>query len=69
VLDDWLDESQTARELGKTVRTLRQWRRQGKGPPYALFGRTVRYNRAALVEFYRSKQVMPVRTRKGRDRS
>jgi hypothetical protein len=66
LLDDWLDEAATATEIGVSVRTLRQWRRKGVGPPYAYFGRTAKYNRRALSEHYESAQIMPVRTRKQR---
>jgi hypothetical protein len=68
-LEEWLTEAETATEIGKTVRTLRQWRRKGVGPPYAQFGRTVKYNRSALIDFYKSNQIISARTRKGRSRS
>lgn len=42
LLDDWLSESEAATEIGKSVRTLRR-RRKGMGPPFAHFGRTVKY--------------------------
>jgi hypothetical protein len=61
--DEWLGEAGAAAELGKSVRTLRDWRRQGKGPPYALFGRTIRYNRQALADHFKAQQVIPVRER------
>jgi hypothetical protein len=63
-LDDWMSEKETATEVRKTVRTLRDWRKRGEGPPYAHFGRTVRYHRPTLVEFFKSNQIMPVRTRR-----
>jgi hypothetical protein len=66
-LEEWLTEAETAAEIGKTVRTLRQWRRKGLGPPYALFGRTVKYNRSVLIEYYKSQQVIPAQTRKRRE--
>jgi helix-turn-helix protein len=66
VLDDWIDEKATAKAIGVSVRTLRAWRRRGEGPPYALFGRAVRYNQRALNAHYESAQVVPVRTRKQR---
>ena len=45
----------------KSVRTLRKWRGQGVGPPYAYFGRTIRYRKPALVEHYRQSEINPVR--------
>jgi hypothetical protein len=61
--DEWLGEAEAAAELDKSVRTLRDWRRAGKGPPYALFGRTIKYNRQTLAEHYKAKEVTPVRKR------
>jgi len=58
---EWMTEAQTALELHKTVRTLRQWRRRRVGPPYAYYGRTVRYHRPTLAEFYKSNQIAPAR--------
>jgi Helix-turn-helix domain len=67
VLDDWLSEQEAAAEIKKSVRTLRAWRRRGKGPPYALFGRTIRYRRAGLIEHFRTIEVHPsARRRVGR---
>jgi helix-turn-helix protein len=66
VLEDWLGEKDTAKEIGVSVRTLRQWRRKGEGPPYAFFGRTPKYNKRAISEHYESMQIMPVRARKQR---
>jgi hypothetical protein len=66
LLDDWLDEVETAAAIGVSVRTLRQWRRKGEGPPYARFGRAIKYHKPALAEHFKSIQVLPVRTRKQR---
>jgi len=66
VLDDFLNEEETAAELGKTVRTLRSWRTLGIGPPYVMFGRNARYNRDALRKHYLAQQVVPARTRQTR---
>jgi hypothetical protein len=58
-LDEWLSEAEAAKAAGKTVRTLRAWRRKGVGPPYAYFGRTVRYRKPAFVEHYRQREIHP----------
>ena len=58
---EWMSEAEAAAEVGKTVRTLRQWRKRREGPPYAHFGRTVRYHRTTLIEFFKANQVMPTR--------
>jgi len=63
MLDEWMSEAEAAAEINKTVRTLRQWRRRRTGPPYAHFGRTVKYHRPTFVEYFKSIQVMPVRER------
>jgi hypothetical protein len=63
VLDDWLSEEETAAEVKKTVRTLRQWRKKGIGPPYSRFGQTIKYRRAALIEHFKAIEVRPVRNR------
>jgi hypothetical protein len=59
--DEWMTEAQTAAEVHKTVRTLRQWRKRRVGPPYTFFGRTVRYHRPTLSEFFRANQIHPAR--------
>jgi hypothetical protein len=64
--DEWLSERDAAAEIGKSVRTLRTWRRKGEGSPYAHFGRSIKYNRQALIEHFNSLVVQPVRSRKSR---
>jgi hypothetical protein len=66
VLDDFLNEEETAAELRKTVRTLRAWRRDGIGPPYCMFGRTAMYHKDALRRHYLDQQVTPARMRQPR---
>ena len=63
VLEEWISEQEAAAALHKSVRTLRQWRKKGKGPPYAYFGRTVRYRGPALIEHFRQMEITPVRTK------
>jgi hypothetical protein len=63
VLDEWLSEKETAAAVKKTVRTLRQWRKRGVGPPYAFFGRTVRYSKPSLEEHFRQSEIVPARTK------
>jgi hypothetical protein len=63
-LDEFLSEAAAAAAIGKSLRTLRQWRRLGIGPPYVLFGRTVRYRKPTFVEHFRQTEIHPVRTRK-----
>jgi hypothetical protein len=63
-LDDWLSEEEAAAAVHKTIRTLRSWRKRRTGPPYAYFGRTIRYHRPTFIEFFKASQIMPVRTRR-----
>jgi hypothetical protein len=62
MLEDRLSEQEAAAALHKSVRTLRQSRRRGEGPPYTYFGKTVRYRKPALVEHFRRNEINPVRT-------
>jgi hypothetical protein len=59
--DEWMSEQEAAAEVHKTVRTLRQWRKKREGPPYAFFGRTVRYHRASFIRHFEASQIMPAR--------
>jgi len=61
--DEWMSEAEAAAEVKKTIRTLRQWRKRRIGPPYAFFGRTVRYHRPTFIEFFKASQIVPVRHR------
>jgi len=65
-LDEWLSEQEAAEAIKKSIRTLRDWRRKGLGPPYAFFGRTPKYRTSALVEHFRGSEIDPVRARKSR---
>jgi hypothetical protein len=65
-LDEWLSEKQAAVAAGKSVRTLRAWRRKRVGPPYTYFGRTIKYRKLAFIEHFRQQKITPVRTRHGR---
>jgi len=57
--DEWMSEAEAAAEVHKTIRTLRQWRKKRIGPPYAFFGRTVRYHRANFIRHFEASQIMP----------
>ena len=66
IFAEWLSEDEAAAALGKSVRTLRKWRHQRIGPPYTLFGKTIRYRGPTLVEHYKQSEVTPVRADRGR---
>jgi hypothetical protein len=61
MLDEWLSEGEAAAAVGKTVRTLRQWRRRRIGPPYTYFGRTVKYRKLSFIEHFRQSEIKPFR--------
>ena len=62
IFDEWLSEDEAAAALGKSVRTLRKWRYQRIGPPYTLFGKTIKYRGSTLVEHYKQSEITPVRS-------
>jgi len=55
--DPLYDEKQTAKYLGVSVRTLRNWRWSGRGPEYvALSGRLIRYELTRIQDWVKSKR-------------
>ena len=61
LLSDWISEEEAAAAVDKTVRTLRDWRKRREGPPYARFGRTIRYHQASFIRHFEASQIMPAR--------
>ena len=59
-----VDPLHTSREVAAllcvSLRTLEDWRYEGKGPPYVKYPRGVRYSRAALDEWIKENTVKPV---------
>lgn len=45
---EWLTQEEAAKFLGLSPATLQSWRSRKKGPPYARFGRAVKYRLADL---------------------
>jgi hypothetical protein len=64
LLENHLPEEEAAAGIGKTPRTLQSWRQQGIGPPYVKIGKTVYYERSALLGWLKAQQVVPVRLRR-----
>ena len=64
-----LTESQAARMLNQSVRTLRDWRLRPRTTarlPYVKLGRSVRYDPSDVIAYLRScRRESPVRERKG----
>ena len=52
---EYLNESNVSERLGIKVRTLRQWRFRGKGPPYRKFVGGVRYAESDLEAWLASR--------------
>jgi uncharacterized protein with PIN domain len=62
ILRDYIAEPVAAIELGVDKRTLRQWRRTGRGPPgYLKIGRCFYYRAAVIEAWLRSLEAKPVR--------
>jgi len=64
-LEGYLNETQCAKLLKNTVRTLRNWRAKGIGPAYTRVGQKVHYRVEAINEWLLANEVTPVRA-KGR---
>ena len=55
----FLSEPQLARLLGITIYSLQNWRRRDVGPPYARFGRSVRYHRGEVEAWVEAQMHTP----------
>lgn len=53
------NEDQTAEYLTIQVKTLQNWRSQGRGPTYYKVGRCIRYRKSMLDEFCARHLVKP----------
>jgi hypothetical protein len=55
-----LNEFETARVTGLSVKTLRQWRIHKRGPRYIKLGRAVRYDPLDVATFIEAgRQILP----------
>lgn len=53
--------------IGVEVRTIERWRKAGTGPPFMMFGRTIRYHPARVQAWMLSReQGAPRAARRGR---
>jgi hypothetical protein len=64
LLDGYLTEAEAAQELAKGVRTLQIWRAQRTGPAWTKIGKTILYNRDAILAWLKSQEQQPVRQRR-----
>ena len=53
----FVNEHVISRVLGVPVKTLRNWRVSGRGPPFSKFGASVRYELATAIRWARERQV------------
>lgn len=61
VLNDYLNPSGLAAELGVTVRTLQRWDSLGYGPPKTKVGHTVLYDTGGVRQWLKQHERQPVR--------
>ena len=54
-----LNESEAAKLLAVSARTLQAWRTKNAGPPFVRLGRAIRYRLKDLIEWVRSKTYPP----------
>jgi hypothetical protein len=53
----FVNELVIERVLGVPVKTLRNWRVSGRGPPFSKFGASVRYELVTAIRWARERQV------------
>jgi hypothetical protein len=53
----FVNELVIERVLGVPVKTLRNWRVSGRGPPFSKLGSSVRYELATAIRWARERQV------------
>lgn len=64
LLADYWSEAELAKEINKSLRTVRKWREQKIGPPYAMLGKTPIYPKPGSRDWLKSLERQPVRTKR-----
>jgi hypothetical protein len=64
LLADYWSEAELAKEINKSLRTVRKWREQKIGPPYAMLGKTVIYPKPGTRNWVASLVRQPLRTKR-----
>jgi hypothetical protein len=64
ILNDYIDEAEAASQLRKCQRVLQIWRQRRQGPAWTKIGKTVVYRRTAILEWLKSQEQQPVRSRR-----
>jgi hypothetical protein len=54
------NERETARELGVSLRTLRKWRQQGRGPAFIKFARQIHYRKESVAAWLNAREIQPI---------
>jgi predicted DNA-binding transcriptional regulator AlpA len=54
MLDKLYSDKDLSEQIGKSIVTLRRWRREGKGPKWVTIERSVRYRASDVDEWLRS---------------
>ncbi|SMP42452.1 Helix-turn-helix domain-containing protein [Desulfonatronum zhilinae] len=62
---EYVNDVAAAARLGLSVKTLRAWRLQGRGPRYLKLGRAVRYLVQELDAWASRRTVIPIQEREG----
>jgi hypothetical protein len=64
--EDYLREDAFAQQLGRALRTIREWRKLGKGPPVTWVGQTPLYRIEAVKDWLRASEKRQPREHSGR---
>lgn len=56
LLKDYIPRETLAAQLGKTVKTLVRWEKDGKGPPVTRIGRDVVYRAASAEKWLHAQE-------------
>ena len=63
LLADYAREDELAAKLGVSYKTLRNWRRDGVGPPYSMIAGRVYYHEPSTVKWLRDQEQVPGRAK------
>jgi predicted DNA-binding transcriptional regulator AlpA len=68
LLSGFVSERDFADQIGKSLRTVREWRKQGRGPRTVKLGNLVFYRRSAIENWLREIEVDPAQPQRRRAR-
>jgi predicted site-specific integrase-resolvase len=61
-LADYNTEEEHAEQLGVSYKTLRNWRRNGIGPPFTFIANRMYYYRPSTMKWLQAQERVPVRS-------